>query len=377
MKRTFLYLVSFLSIITPAFSQVVTVLSVDGGGIRGLIPAIVLEHLESRLNRPLSECFDVMVGTSTGGVIVLGLSVPDENKKPRYKAKDLVEIYKNFGKTVFAQPLWQKMRTFNGWVGPKYSHENLEKFLRSYLGEVRLKDALTELVIPTFDVSIANTEFFTTNQARTKEGRNFYMRDIACATCAAPTYFAPHRLQELSSEVKKERTLIDGGITVNNPVISSYIYATNHYSAYHTEFFFVSVGTGDVRPSNEEDAIPYDKIMDAGRIGWSKYILKLVMDGAKNLSDGQMQFMFPKQTKKNEHDLRTHYIRLQVPIKPEHSSLDDTSPKNIAQLERYAHQIIEKSKDKIDIIVRMLNRRLQKGTFVPNKLQADIKRTGL
>jgi patatin-like phospholipase/acyl hydrolase len=355
MKKIFLYLSLTLISTTPSFSQeVVTVLSIDGGGIRGIIPAVVLEHLEFRLNKPISECFDVMVGTSTGGIIILCLSAPDENNKPRYSAKQLVQLYKNFGETIFNQSLWQRIKTFNGWIGPKYSEENLEKLLKTYLGKITLKEALTEVVIPTFDIEEGNTEFFTTNQARTKEGRNFYMRDLARATAAAPSYFSPYKIQENSQGQKKEKTFVDGGLTVNNPIIASYIYATNLYNQRNTEFFFVSIGTGDPRSSGEHKVVSYEEVKNSGKIGWANHILNLVMDGVKNLSDGQMQFMFPYHGN-SVCGLDTHYVRLQISLNPEHAEMDNASPENIAKLEEYAHQLIENSKDKIDTIIRVLN----------------------
>ncbi len=362
-------------ITSPSFCQVVTVLSIDGGGIRGLIPALVLEHLESRLGKPLSACFDVMVGTSAGGIIVLFLNVPDEHKKPRYTAKEIVQIYKNFGQTIFGQSYWQKFKTLNGWIGPKYPAQNLERFLDDYLGGTRLAEAITEIVIPTFDIGEDDTEFFTTNQARTKEGRNFYMKDLARATSAAPTYFSPYQLHESCGGQKKIRTLVDGGISVNNPIISSYIYATNHYTA-DNEMLFVSIGTGDVRPLENCNVIPYDRVKESGKIGWAKYILNLVMDGAKNLSDGQMQLMFPNRLQlKKEHLLGTPYVRLQVPIKPEHANLDDASSENIAQLELYARRLIKNSKEELDYIVRVLEEKSQRQTFVPRKLRETTPST--
>jgi transcription initiation factor IIF auxiliary subunit len=85
--------------------------------------------------------------------------------------------------------------------------------------------------------------------------------------------------------------------------------------------------------------------------------------------------MFPNHNKKNGCELDDHYVRLQIPIKPEHADMDDASPENIAQLERYGHELIEKSKDKIDFIVQVLNDKSQKKTFLPNKTHEDIKRT--
>ena len=122
--------------------------------------------------------------------------------------------------------------------------------------------------------------------------------------------------------------------------------------------------------------MPYEAVRDAGKIGWVKYILNLVMDGVKNLSDGQMQFMFPKHNRKNGCELDTHYVRLQIPIRPEHEDMDNASPENIAQLERYGQELIQQSKEKIDFIIHVLNKRTQKKDFLTDKPHIDIQRAG-
>ena len=76
------------------------ILSISGGGIRGIIPAIILSHIEKHVGKPISKCFDLIAGTSTGGIIATLLSVP-ENNKPKYSASQVVELYKQFGTQVF------------------------------------------------------------------------------------------------------------------------------------------------------------------------------------------------------------------------------------------------------------------------------------
>lgn len=117
--------------ILPPKNKHIRILAIDGGGIRGIIPALILKNLESRLkeNRHLTDCFDIMTGTSTGGIIVLLLNTPGERGKPKYKADHILELYSKMGNKVFRNTLWQSVKSGAGWWGAKYSAHNLEQLL--------------------------------------------------------------------------------------------------------------------------------------------------------------------------------------------------------------------------------------------------------
>ena len=113
------------------------VLSLDGGGIRGIIPALVLAHLERQMGAPASELFDLIVGTSTGGILALGLSLQDQQGKSVLAAKRMVALFERHGSEIFERSLWRKLRTAGGGglFEEAYSHEALEKILHKYFGD--------------------------------------------------------------------------------------------------------------------------------------------------------------------------------------------------------------------------------------------------
>lgn len=96
--------------------KLIKVLSIDGGGIRGIIPALVLQNLESRLKnkKHLAECFDVMAGTSTGGILILLLNIADENGTARYRTNAIVNLYRDFGSKIFYKSKWKSITSVNG-----------------------------------------------------------------------------------------------------------------------------------------------------------------------------------------------------------------------------------------------------------------------
>ena len=116
----------------PLFS----ILSIDGGGIRGIIPAMILAEIERRTGRRIAEMFDLIAGTSTGGILALGLTVPHEQKrnKPRYRASQLVSFYEEDGKEIF-HSFWQDVVSLHGLMEERYPSEPIERVLRKYLGD--------------------------------------------------------------------------------------------------------------------------------------------------------------------------------------------------------------------------------------------------
>src|SRR5215216_5033946 len=95
------------------------VLSIDGGGIRGIIPAMVLAEIERRTGKRIAEMFDRIAGTSTGGILALGLTKPGQDGGPEYSAKKLIELYETEGGKIFSIPVWHRLHSAGGW--PKRS----------------------------------------------------------------------------------------------------------------------------------------------------------------------------------------------------------------------------------------------------------------
>ncbi len=86
----------------------IRVLSIDGGGIRGIIPSVVLAAIEQRTGQPIANTFDLIAGTSTGGIIALALAKPGQGSKPQYSADQLIQLYEQEGQRIFSRSLWHR-----------------------------------------------------------------------------------------------------------------------------------------------------------------------------------------------------------------------------------------------------------------------------
>ena len=137
----------------------VSVLSIDGGGIRGIIPAAILAEIEKRTGKPICELFDYIAGTSTGGIIAAMLAAPDEKGKPMFTAEQVKSMYIELGSNVFHSSLVRKILTLGGILGTRYSSRRLEKYLCEYFKGIRLHSALSKLIITAYDTESCSPGF--------------------------------------------------------------------------------------------------------------------------------------------------------------------------------------------------------------------------
>jgi patatin-like phospholipase/acyl hydrolase len=286
----------------------VKALAIDGGGIRGLIPALVLAEIERRTGRPVATMVDLIAGTSTGGIIACGLAKPDP-----MPATQIAAIYETDGPKIFDRSTVKIITSAGGYLDEKYDDDGLVTSLRSHLGTARLSEATTLVLLPVYD-----TEAREALLLRSDGTDDVSMVDAAHATSAAPTYFEPVRLGR--------RTLVDGGVGAVNP--AGYAFAEVGGSP----DLLLSLGTGEhTRP------LPYAKIKGWGRLEWAEPIIDVVFDAASDVVEAQLQRL-----------AGDHYIRLQTRLEEASDALDDAGADNLAALRREAERLIADQSADID-----------------------------
>ena len=291
------------------------VLSIDGGGIRGIIPAMVVAHIERKMGKPAHELFDLMVGTSTGGILALGLSRPGANRPAQFSARWEVKLYEEQGANIFEYSLWRKLRTVGGILDEAYSHEVLEGILGKYFAGATLGDCKTPTMVTSYDIQNRRTVFLKSWYADHQLVR---CCDAARATSAAPTYFEPKPLD--TGDVAS--VLIDGGIFMNSPSVSAYAEARKLFP--DEPIAVLSLGTGELtRP------IAFGEARTWGSALWVMSLLDCMFDGVSKAADHQMQLF-----------LGERYQRLQTSLESASDDMDDASEENIRNLKRTARELI-------------------------------------
>jgi hypothetical protein len=194
------------------------ILTIDGGGLRGIIPAMILAEIEDRTGKPASALFDLIAGTSTGGLIALALAKPAP-----MTATEIVQFYQRDGPSIFRPRLLKSVqRLFRS----AYSPRGLEAALLSTFDDDRLSETKPPVVVTSYELQNRIPWFFKTIWSH-RLGYDFLLRDIARATSAAPTYFPPARIAIQGSDLPSPGLFIDGGVYANNPGVCGFVEASD------------------------------------------------------------------------------------------------------------------------------------------------------
>lgn len=205
-------------------------LSLTGGGVRGVFTASALSQFEAKIHRPLDKCFDVICGTSVGGIVAIALAC-------EIPAKTISEIFfKNIG-SIFGNPAGLNPKNLRT---ARHSQDNLKSTIQQVLGpqaETRIRDLEKNLIVTSVD-AIENRVVYFSNQKKIGDTacEDATLVDIALATSAAPTFFPPHLIEE--------RYFLDGGIVSNNPDLETLRFLTSVLSRPVESSMVLSVGTG-------------------------------------------------------------------------------------------------------------------------------------
>jgi uncharacterized protein len=300
------------------------ILSIDGGGIRGLIPAVVLDRIEERVGRPIADCFDLIAGTSTGGILAVALTKAGDNGRPRWPAAELIELYESQGPEIFDRSLFQTLSSVFAIEDEKYPRANLEAALDHYLGDARLRDALTDLLIAAYETEQRFPYFFKRRKAREDPDHDFPIAEVAYATSAAPTYFEPLKLE--TAEPIDYYSLIDGGVYASNPAMCAYAEARRYHP--DREVMMVSLGTGELTRS-----LRYEDVRNWGLREWiwpHTPILSVMFDGMSDTVDYQLNQVL-------DEDL---YFRFQPTLDVAKDDMDDASAENLRALKLQATRLL-------------------------------------
>ncbi len=337
--------------------RTVRVLSIDGGGVRGIIPSLVLEELQRRLRirgdmRPFHRIFDLMAGTSAGGIIVLGLALPaihpDGDRFVRNRAaldiSNVTALFSARGLEIFPRGSFPNIRSILQAFGEKYSADSLESLLERLFGDATMQDALTNLIITSYDVERRDPLMFKKRPVRRgRHDLNFFMRDAARATSAAPTYFAPAYIEPTPPDGKRY-CLIDGAVFANNPGLAAYIEARKIFP-HARKYVIVSLGTGQA-----ERRITYEKIKDWGYLEWVSPRNGVPLFSLS--SEGQSVAVVHQLSRIPD----VEFYRLDGPLSDGASeSMDDAGTENIERLTSTAMDIIADNDQLMDRICARLS----------------------
>jgi patatin-like phospholipase/acyl hydrolase len=298
------------------------ILSIDGGGLRGIIPLHILQQVEALTGKRIQDSFDMIAGTSTGGLIAGCLTLRDEQDpaKPKFTIQQIADIYTSKGNIIFPikSGIGKLLLKITNLFSPAYSAAGIDKVLREYISDQKIKDALRPILVATYDLSSNQPVFFKSSEAAGDESANARVYDLCRATSAAPTYLPAYSF----TYKNKQLTGIDGGVYVNNPAMAALAEITRWGSAgYYKKRDGTTVDNSDVRilslgTGNYECPITQKEAVSWGQLQWINHITDIMMKGVNKTTNYEVNQMTDEGK----------YLRLNIAIMEEkYSDMADAS----------------------------------------------------
>ncbi len=332
-------------------SKPIVILAIDGGGVRGLIPALLLKALDVEIAanagtaqvgaKPLGRYFDLIAGTSTGALIAVGLSFAKSRQSdiPLATPEELVEFYRERSAHAFRRIRFQKVRRL--WRS-EYNYEPFASVLEDIVGERRLSETATPVILPAYDVHNRYVRYFNSATAATSETEDYYLRDVLRATTAAPVYFPPARISAIGG--KNEEVFVDGGLFANNPSLCASTEALRLFG-FDRPLIVVSMGTGQAN-----QRYPLHRLESWGAFKWldprmRMPLIDVMMDGQIDATHHHLdQVLTADET----------YFRFDPALDPGLAALDDASSAVLEKLDELAQTYIETQKGRLERLARLL-----------------------
>ncbi|CAM0942944.1 unnamed protein product [Alopecurus aequalis] len=348
----------------PSYGSIVTVLSIDGGGVRGIIPGTILAFLEEKLQEldgpeaRLADYFDVIAGTSTGGLVTAMLTAPNAQGRPLFAAKDINNFYLEHCPKIFPAVGGGPLGLLRSMRGPKYDGEYLHTVVKGLLGDTTVSQALQNIVIPAFDIKLLQPTIFSRYDALNNVSKNALLADVCISTSAAPTYLPGHHFETEDKHGKPRAfNLIDGGVAANNPTmlamtdVSKQILLGNEdffpiKPADYGKFLVLSLGTGSAKVEEKYDAVSCGKW---GILGWlynngASPLIDSFSQASADLVDIQASVLFQAL------HCEKRYLRIQDDeLKGETSSVDVSTTENLNRLIDVGKALLKRSVCRVDV----------------------------
>ncbi|KAM7269127.1 hypothetical protein ACFE04_024624 [Oxalis oulophora] len=376
--------------------KLITILSIDGGGVRGIIPGTILAFLESQLQKldgndaRIVDYFDFIAGTSTGGLVTAMLTTPDERNRPLFAANEINNFYLQESPKIFPQnqaqdeaqniaslnslhwsemvanrvkslwnyyslPLCRSIENFMIWIEkelfcPRYDGHYLHKKIRTMLENKKIHETLTNVIIPAFDIRLLQPVIFSSLKARRNSLEDAQLSDVCIGTSAAPYFLPPYYFETNTSEGTRKYNLVDGGVAANNPTLLALCEVSKELCQNQdsqclpnidfSRFLVLSLGTGS---SKRDEKLEVGNGQSWGLLKWfmgpnnTTPLFDVVLTAMDDMVDIYMSAFF------RHSGIKDNYIRIQVDsLKYTEASTENSSKQNLENLVNIGYDLLKK-----------------------------------
>jgi uncharacterized protein len=297
------------------------ILSIDGGGLRGLIPVLILKHIEekvqasNRSNRKLVTYFNLIAGTSTGGLIACGMSLGTGNSTgdTQLDLDELENLYRAKGNEIFPYKGklrdWLRRSLFSIWNywRPQFGKQGIENVLTEIFRDKKISDCIRPILITTYNVSTHEPYYFSTRKlydGKHNVSHDNLLTQVCRATSAGPTYLPASMVWS-----PQRMICIDGGVFQNNPATTALVDVLMYPDIYGVkgapidDVFLLSLGTGRFN-----EPVSSKTAFKGGRLNWIAPLIDIGMWGNSQAVDKHIEEVLKSNTNKKK------YLRINVMI---------------------------------------------------------------
>ncbi len=333
------------------------ILCIDGGGLRGVVPLTILKKVEELTGKKIHESFDLITGTSTGGLLSCALTLknpikPNENL---YSLDQIMDVYVKRGEEIFPQrtKAGEFLHKGTDLFKPKFSDDGIDKVLKDLVKDYRMNDCLNDIMVCAYDLNNNLPLFFKSRAAKSSPSQNALLYDICRATSAGPTYLPSFGMNYPNNTEEIFRNCIDGGVFVNNPSMAALSEFSNHFHEYlpesinepdidYEKVFVLSIGTGTYANKVSESGTK-----NKGELFWVTRIVEIMMRGVNMTTHYEMKEMMEEG----------NYARFTIAIdSEEHSDMSDSSAETTQYLINATKDQIINKPEKMDELSAFLKK---------------------
>lgn len=327
------------------------ILSIDGGGIRGIVTAAILDYLERKIQEiqgdsriRIGNLVDLVAGTSTGSIVGGLMLVPSETTPwAKYTMKEIIDLYFSFGEVVFKKDLKHNIKTLWGMIGPQYPASNIDDPLFLQFDHYKLKDLIKPCLFTGYDIDKRTVNIYT-NMDKDRKYAEYYVKYIIRGSTAIPSVFPPAYFKE-GIDIN---TVVDGGVFAGNPSMIAYIEAFKTIfgktdtvvNLDPNQVLFISLGTG----KSQRKHYPYNKVKRWGKAQWLMPVLDVMLSSNTDTVDYEMTMMFNSVLRND------NYKRINPPLVFSKSPSTDSSKENMLNLLKDANAYIDANKTYLNTI---------------------------
>ncbi|MHA7873455.1 MAG: patatin-like phospholipase family protein [Hyphococcus sp.] len=332
------------------------ILAIDGGGVRGIVAAIVLDALDAEMRAlgkrcAVADCFDLIAGTSSGAIIAAALALPAPDGSAGPTPADMQRFFEVQARKIFPPRFFCNIPVIGRLpqlFGPLHDPAPLAQILSAQFGDMVFASARRNLMIPAYSIDPRDIILFRGGPvyAREQEGAAFDMirvRDAIMGSTAAPTFFPPHQIE--SPDRAQRWTAIDGGVFLNDPAMAAAAEAMRLFPG--EDLRVVSIGTG-----RQTRNYPFEKARGWGFSEWVSPTGRFRTPLISAIQDGQARAV----NRQLEYLIGANYTRFDYRLEKGRGSdkLDDASKRNLQRLTRGAMEMVEEMRPQLKALARDL-----------------------